>query len=200
LSTQHNGWGEVVPSEEQALQQGKRAGVACMATSWFETYKKNVLAFIKETGMQGLETDGQYEGYACADESGDHHHNGIHGSFSRQIQSTLDFNKELKGLGVYQTGADAYAFSGANKWNHADTDAFGHLPFWPRATVGRMYIYDSTMNRVPASGQIGVNDLARSSQACGPPGSTERVACFDWVCTLVMNVSMSPALQKLSFS
>ncbi len=182
------------------MQQGKRAGVACMATSWFETYKKNVLAFIKETGMQGLETDGQYEGYACADESGDHHHNGIHGSFSRQIQSTLDFNKELKGLGVYQTGADAYAFSGANKWNHADTDAFGHLPFWPRATVGRMYIYDSTMNRVPASGQIGVNDLARSSQACGPPGSTERVACFDWVCTLVMNVSMSPALQKLSFS
>ena len=47
-----------------------------MATTWFETYKKNVLAFIKETGMQGLETDGQYESYACADESGDHHHNG----------------------------------------------------------------------------------------------------------------------------
>lgn len=152
-----------------------------MATSWFETYKKNVLAFIKETGMQGLETDGQYEGYACADESGDHHHNGLHGSFSRQIQSTLDFNKALKGLGVYQTGADAYAFSGANKWNHADTDAFGRLPFWPRATVGRMYIYDSTMNRVPASGQIGVNDLASSSQACGAPGSSARVACFDWV-------------------
>ena len=76
ITTQHNGWGEVVPSEEQALQQGKRAGVACMATTWFETYKKNVLAFIKETGMQGLETDGQYESYACADDSGDHHHNG----------------------------------------------------------------------------------------------------------------------------
>lgn len=105
---------------------------------------------------------------------------GIHGSYSRQIQSTLDFNKALKGLGVYQTGADAYAFSGANKWNHADTDAFGHLPFWPRATVGRMYIYDSTMNRVPASGQIGVNDLASSSQACGAPGTSARVACFDW--------------------
>lgn len=181
VSAQHNGWGEVVPSEEQALQRGKRAGVACMATSWFETYKKNVLAFIKETGMQGLETDGQYEGYACADESGDHHHNGLHGSFSRQIESTLDFNKALKGIGVYQTGADAYAFSGANKWNHADTDAFGRLPFWPRATVGRMYIYDSTMNRVPASGQIGVNDLAGSSQACGAPGTPARVACFDWV-------------------
>ena len=72
---------------------------------------------------------------------------GIHGAYSRQIQSTLDFNKDLKALGVYQTGADAYAFSGANKWNHADTDAFGHLPFWPRMTVGRMYVYDSTMNR-----------------------------------------------------
>lgn len=79
-----------------------------------------------------------------------------------------------------QTGADAYAFSGANKWNHADTDAFGRLPFWPRMTVGRMYTYDSTMNRVPASGQIGVNDLAASSLACGAAGTAERVACFDW--------------------
>eukprot|EP01043_Picozoa_sp_COSAG02_P030945 COSAG02_NODE_1999_length_10148_cov_15.105483_7_plen_190_part_00 len=43
-----------------------------------------------------------------------------------------------------------------------------------------MYIYDSTMNRVPASGQIGVNDLASSSQACGAPGTSARVACFDW--------------------
>ena len=58
------------------LLQGKRAAVACMATTWFETYKRNVLKFINETGMEGLETDGQYEGYACEDESGDHHHNG----------------------------------------------------------------------------------------------------------------------------
>lgn len=43
-----------------------------------------------------------------------------------------------------------------------------------------MYIYDSTMNRVPASGQIGVNDLASSSQSCGAPGTSARVACFDW--------------------
>ena len=40
------------------LLQGKRAGVACMATTWFETYKRNVLKFINETGMEGLETDG----------------------------------------------------------------------------------------------------------------------------------------------
>ena len=60
------------------------------------------------------------------------------------------------------------------------SSAFGHLPFWPRLTVGRMYIYDSTMNRVPASGQIGVNDLASSSTACGKPGSSERIACFDY--------------------
>jgi hypothetical protein len=43
-----------------------------------------------------------------------------------------------------------------------------------------MYIYDSTMNRVPASGQIGVNDLASSSTACGPAGSAARRACFDF--------------------
>ena len=220
---QHNGWGEVVPTAEQALQKGKRAGVACMATAWFDRYKRNVLNFIKETGMQGLETDGQCaswhlfvvslsltvvdrvradEGYSCEDESGDHHHNGIKGAFTAQIESTLDFNVALKGLGVYQTGADAYAFSGANKcahalhqdvscmqsdrvsttgrWNHADTDAFGRLPFWPRLTVGRMYVFDSTMNRVPASGQIGVNDLSASSLACGAAGTAARMHCFDF--------------------
>ena len=66
------------------------------------------------------------------------------------------------------------------RWNHADTDAFGRLPFWPRLTVGRMYIYDSTMNRVPASGQIGVNDLSASSLACGAAGTSARMHCFDF--------------------
>ena len=138
LQMQHNGWGEVTPSSEQALfKDGKRGGVACMATEFHARYRANVLAFIKDTGMQGLETDGQYEGYAwtralisvvgqlarcrgcrysCADDSHDHHHNGIEGAWSYQLQTTLDFNKALKALGVYQTGADAYVFSGANKW------------------------------------------------------------------------------------
>ena len=178
---QHNGWGEVTPAAEQALfSNGKRGGVACMATDFHARYRSNVLGFIRETGMTGLETDGQYEGYSCADETHDHHHNGIAGGWSYQLETTLEFNIALKALGVYQTGADAYVFSGANKWNHADTDAFGHLPFWPRLTVGRMYIYDSTMNRVPASGQIGVNDLAGSSVSCGPAGTAARRACFDF--------------------
>ena len=42
------------------------------------------------------------------------------------------------------------------------------------------YVYDSTMNRVPASGQIGVNDLSSSSLACGKPGTAARMACFDY--------------------
>mmetsp|Transcript_34143 Transcript_34143/g.102956 ORF Transcript_34143/g.102956 Transcript_34143/m.102956 type:complete len:948 (-) Transcript_34143:12-2855(-) len=177
---QHNGWGETTPPAEQALFHTGRAGVACMATDFHARYRSNVLTFIKETGMGGLETDGQYEDYSCADAAGDHRHNGIDGSYSYQLQTTLDFNVALKGLGVYQTGADAYVFSGANKWNHADTDAFGRLPFWPHLTVGRMYVYDSTMNRVPASGQIGVNDLATSSLSCGKAGTAARVACFDY--------------------
>ena len=85
----------------------------------------------------------------------------------------------LKALGLYQTGADAYSFSGANKWNHADTDQFGRLPLWEQQTVGRMYIYDSTSTRLPTSGQIGVNDLASSSaQGCSGRG---RIACIDFV-------------------
>ena len=77
---------------------------------------------MRETRMGGLETDGQFESIACADEGGDHHHNGVAGGWHYGIEATLAFNVQLKALGAYQTGADGYCFSGANKWNHADTD------------------------------------------------------------------------------
>ena len=51
--------------------------------------------------------------------------------------SRLDFNKQLKARRAYQTGADGYVWSGANKWNHADTDAFGRLPVWEQHEVTR---------------------------------------------------------------
>jgi hypothetical protein len=61
---------------------------------------ESVLAFIRETGMGGLETDGQYEDIPCADTSGDHYHNGIAGGYSYGLKATLDFNIKLKALGV----------------------------------------------------------------------------------------------------
>ena len=51
--------------------------------------------------------------------------------------------------------------------------------------VGRMYIYDSTVTRLPSSGQIGVNDLSSSTltgcpvHAGGPV--LDRVTCFDFI-------------------
>mmetsp|Transcript_45851 Transcript_45851/g.108169 ORF Transcript_45851/g.108169 Transcript_45851/m.108169 type:complete len:348 (-) Transcript_45851:42-1085(-) len=177
---QHNGWGEVVPSDEQVLNpNGDRGGIACFATDWHASYRSRVLAFIKHVGLGGLETDGQYENAPCADVSGDHHHNGLAGSWTRQFEATQDFNVALKSLNVYQTGADAYAFSGANKWNHADTDAGYALPsLWEKLTVGRMYVYDSTSSRLPTSGGYGVNDLSTLSKSCGD--TTARRLCFDY--------------------
>ena len=59
--------------------------------------------------MSGLETDGQFEGGACADEGGDHHHNGLAGGYDAQMAAARDFNRDLKEIattdknGVYQT-------------------------------------------------------------------------------------------------
>ena len=114
---QHNGWGESVPAAEQVLNRdGSRGGIACFATDWHAAYRQSVLDFVVAVGLVGVETDGQYEGAACADTSGDHHHNGVAGSWHAQVAATADFNVRLKALGVYQTGADAYWWSGANKW------------------------------------------------------------------------------------
>ena len=133
--------------------------------------------------IEGLETDGQYESIPCSDTTGDHHHNGIAGGYSYGMKKARDFNRDLKALGVFQTGADAYFWSGANRWNHADTDAFGHLPLWEQHLVGRMYVYDSVLSRLRSSGQIGVNDLAATTKAActGGVGGRGRMLCFDVV-------------------
>jgi hypothetical protein len=121
---QMNGWGENVPESEQVLNRdGSRGPIACFATDYHATYRQSILDFARAVGLSGVETDGQYENAACMDGTGDHHHNGLIGSWDAQIQVTADFNAALKGLGIYQTGADAYWMSGANRWNHADTDA-----------------------------------------------------------------------------
>jgi hypothetical protein len=114
---QHNGWGESVPDAEQVLQRdGSRGGIACFSTDWHAAYRQSVLDFVLATGMIGVETDGQYENAYCGDEGGDHHHNGGMGSWHAQMSATADFNVKLKAIKGYQTGADAYMWSGANKW------------------------------------------------------------------------------------
>jgi hypothetical protein len=126
---QHNGWGESVPPAEQVLQRdGSRGGIACFATDWHAAYRQSVLDFAAQVGLMGVETDGQYESAACADEGGDHHHNGLQGSWHAQMTATAQFNIALRAQGIYQTGADAYAWSGAAKWNHAGTyEATAHM-------------------------------------------------------------------------
>ena len=50
-------------------------------------------------------------------------------SFDAQLKATQRFNNQLKARGLYQTGADAYVFSGANRWNAADTVPPPRHPF-----------------------------------------------------------------------
>ena len=69
---QHNGWGETIPVAEQTLARDMktRGPTACFATDWHKSYRAAVLQFLQETGMGGIETDGQYESIPCADPHG----------------------------------------------------------------------------------------------------------------------------------
>lgn len=177
---QHNGWGESVPAPEQVMNRdGSRGGIACFATDWHAAYRQSILDFAAEVGLAGIETDGQYENAPCADTGGDHHHDGVDGSWDAQIRATATFNAALKAGGLYQTGADAYWMSGANRWNHADTDAGYSLGnFLDRINVGRDYVYDSTTTRLHSSGSYGVNSVVDAASSCDPhPG---RFACLNF--------------------
>ena len=191
---QHNGWGESVPAAEQVLgRDGGRGGIACFATDWHATYRSNALAFVRATNLSGIETDGQYENAYCGDESGDHHHNGGAGAYDAQLKATLTFNAALKGLGLYQTGADAYATSGANLWNHADTDAgYGLSKLWDRLTIGREYVYDSTTSRVKTSGSYGIGDIADAAKECGTGAA--RLACVDFALASFFSLGVQPTV------
>ena len=146
-----------------------------------QAYRQSVLDFMVETGMMGIETDGEYEGAFCGDSNstGDHHHVGGAGSWHAQMQVTSDFNAAVKNLGGYQTSADAYYWSGVNRWNHADTDAgFGIPSFYERVAVGRDYVYDSTTTRLHSSGCYMLFDLTRitvNNSEC-----PSRLACIDF--------------------
>ena len=179
---QLNGWGESVPPEKRVLlRDGTRGPTACFGTDYHEQYRAEVLHFVTEVGLGGIETDGQFEGIPCADTSHGHHHNGIAGGWATQLDATLGFNKQLKARGLYQTGADGYVFSGAQRYNHADTDRFMKLSYpWERLTVSRLYTYDSTLTRLPTSGEIPVGDLVSdlAAPACDAHGG--RLRCLDF--------------------
>ena len=191
---QHNGWGESVPAAEQVLNRdGSRGGIACFATDWHAAYRANVLAFAAAVNLSGVETDGQYENAYCGDDSGDHRHGGGAGAFDAQLKATLEFNAALKAQGLYQTGADAYATSGANLWNHADTDAGYSLPLLlDRLLIGREYVYDSTTSRVKTSGSYGIGDIAAAARACG--ASAARLACVDFALASFFGLGVPPTV------
>ena len=86
---------------------------------WHASYRQRVLTFAAKVGFYGIETDGQFEGASCSDPA--HSHHGVANSFDAQLKATQRFNNQLKARGLYQTGADAYVFTGANRWNAADT-------------------------------------------------------------------------------
>ena len=119
---QGNGWGmDAIPEEAKILNRdGSRGPTACFATDWHASYRQRVLTFAAKVGFYGVETDGQFEGASCSDPT--HSHHGVSNSFDAQLKVTQRFNNQLKARGLYQTGADAYVFSGANRWNAADTD------------------------------------------------------------------------------
>ena len=141
-----------------------------------------MLDFVAKTGMVGVETDGQYEGAYCGDTNatGDHRHNGGANSWHAQMEATASFNIALKALGGYQTGADNYPWSGANRWNHADTDAgFGVPSFHEKVAIGRDYVYDSTVLRLHSSGCYPLFDLTRGVTANNSE-CPDRVSCIDF--------------------
>jgi hypothetical protein len=134
--------------------------IADFSTAFHRRYREAIIAFLRKTNMDMLETDGPFEGATCAvtNHSGFKH---VNNSQVQQWNATLEFYRTLKRtMNTYLTVPDPYWMSGGtNKepmgytdaWNHIPTDTAGTLEY---LTMGRMYLYDGTYHKPTTMGWL----------------------------------------------
>lgn len=134
------------------------AHIADFTTDFHRQYRENIVAFLKATTMEMLETDGPYEGATCAPtaNSGFAH---VNNSQLAQYKVTVDFYRDLKReVNTFNTVPDPYWSSGGtNKEPMGYTDEWNGLPhteagLYEYLAIGRMYLADGTWHKPTTMG------------------------------------------------
>lgn len=93
---------------------------ACYASGWADELEGRITAYLDDTGLTGLETDGPYGGAPCA-ASHHEHHRGLADSVYFQTRLQERFYHRMRARGVYLHAPDFYGGAGANKiMNYGD--------------------------------------------------------------------------------
>ena len=87
---------------------------ACLASGWYDHLLGRLLAFIRETGLSNVETDGPYAGHPCG--SGNHsYHRDAADSIYQNTRLQSQMYKILRDKEIYINQPDRYFYQGGNR-------------------------------------------------------------------------------------
>lgn len=125
----------------------------CMASSWKDTYFKNMWEFYDKTGLMTYNMDGPYHGDPCASTEHPHHH-GLYDSQWEQWKSQVQVIHELQRRNMYVPIPDWYFLNGQSATGMGYREASANLTPDQQMLLGRQYIYDGTWHKLPTMGWI----------------------------------------------
>jgi hypothetical protein len=86
---------------------GNEYGSTCMATKYFDWWFDTVTHFLETANFDAIETDGPYEGAACA--STEHaYHSNVNDSYFNQWKRNMDWYHFLREKQIYINSPDPY--------------------------------------------------------------------------------------------
>lgn len=127
----------------------------CIASSWKDTYYKNMWEFFDKTGLMTYNMDGPYHGDPCASTEHAHHH-GLYDSQWEQWKSQVEVIHELQRRNMYIPIPDWYFLNGQSATGMGYREASANLTPDQQMLLGRQYIYDGTWHKLPTMGWIGM--------------------------------------------
>ncbi|MCW5557227.1 MAG: alpha-galactosidase [Verrucomicrobiae bacterium] len=129
----------------------KPDGSLCLGAAYTDAYFEKLYRFMDATGMDVIETDGPYHGYAC--ESQTHrYHRGVEDSLWVQWARQREFYRACVERGIYINSPEWYFFEGSHKCPMGYREENWSLPRDLQIVIGRQNIYDGTWHKTPSMG------------------------------------------------
>src|SRR5262249_56221669 len=123
----------------------------CLGAADTDAYFDRLLRFIDATGMDVLEADGPYHGYACASTT-HQYHRGLDDSQLVNWQRQAAFFHACRRRNLYVNAPDWYFFHGSNKNAMGYREENWSLPRDRQTLIARQNIYDGTWCKTPSMG------------------------------------------------
>jgi hypothetical protein len=121
----------------------------CLGSAFGDQYFKQLIGFMKKTGVEVIETDGPYHGFGC-DRTDHPGHKGQADSHRVNWEQQAKFYHMCMDEGIYIISPDWYFASGVRKMPMGYKESNWTLPRAQQTLVARQNIYDGTWWRTPS--------------------------------------------------